>query len=124
MNTKEERNYLISHLEKLTKKGYRCYICTDDNYAYGEIITPNDNVLGVQHEYFGGYTFSLQYKSTSKNGSGCRCLKEPVNEITEEIINQAELEGLSFARSLNAQLYKNSEEWYSNLIYPSLIIEV
>lgn len=114
MSKTEYRNELINSMRELSKYGYICRILNETpGFLYGYIITPSDNIIYVQRDSFEwrGWTFSLEYPPTSKNGTGCGCLEEPVNSITVEIMEQAEKEGLVFAKSLGAKLYKSSAEW-------------
>lgn len=106
-------------IETLKNNGYAVYAAvgrdgrlSSDEGRYVFAITPSDNVLYVQRGYFGGWEVSLQYKPSRENGSGCRANdKQPYSEITLDALQEAERENLIFAGSLNAPLYKSSEEW-------------
>ena len=102
-------NYLFDAITELTKQGYKAYDVGSDTYCY--IITPSDNVLYVQAERFGGYSFSLQYRQSRECGTGCHCLDNPVSVIDVETVQKAEQEGLAFANRLHAPRYSNSAEW-------------
>lgn len=110
MEVKKELN---ESLKMLANNGYKCYTTTPEGWNYGYIITPKDNVLYIQWEYFGGWSFSLQYKASYSCGTGCKCFDEPIFDITVSEVERAELEGLRFAMTLKAPLYKNSDEWLS-----------
>lgn len=110
MEVKKELN---ESLKMLANNGYKCYTTTPEGWNYGYIITPSDNVLYIQWEYFGGWSFSLEYKGNKNTGSGCQCLKNPISDITVSEVERAELEGLHFAMKLKSPLYKNSDEWLS-----------
>jgi len=112
------RQELIEGMKELVKNGFKCFIKKEDpSYLYGFMITPQDNVLYIQRDSFEwrGWTTTLQYKPSKKNGSGCFCFEEPFQRITVETILEAEKEGLNFARKLRATLYNNSEEYLKNL---------
>ena len=118
MKKNNYREELVSSMQELSKNGYRCFIRKENpSYMYGFIITPNDNIIYIQRDSFDwmGWTFSLKYKPSQKNGSGCGCFENPVQEITLEIIQEAEKQGLMFARRLKATLYNNSEEYIKKL---------
>jgi hypothetical protein len=116
---KEYRQELINAMQELNKNGFKCFILKErqDGFMYGYVITPSDNVIYIQRDayHWRGWTFSLKYKPGRDTGTGCQCLEEPVNNITVDIILQAEQEGLKFARKLKANLYKNSQEYKKNL---------
>lgn len=95
------KTMLIKILSSLTPYGYKCYATSRGDWGY--IITPNDNVLYLQHNYFGGWSFMLEYLPSRECGSGCQCLKDPVSDITEDTVKRAETEGLLFAQKLGAE---------------------
>ena len=117
MYDNEYRKELVDAMENLSKEGFKCFILKENpSYMYGYVVTPNDNIIYIQRDSFNwrGWTFSLQYVPSRKNGSACQCLEEPVQEINKEIILQAEQEGLKFARKLRAKLYHSSQEFFEN----------
>lgn len=121
------RQELINAMQELSKNGFKCFILKErPGFMYGYVITPSDNIIYIQRDSFRwrGWTFSLQYKPNRKTGSGCQCLKEPVNTITADIILKAEKEGLLFARKLKVTLYKNSQEYTEKLWNKSEFEEV
>ena len=76
--------------------------------CWGWILTKNKNLLYVQNDYFWGVNFSLKYKPSRENGSGCGAGEErqdPNNIDIEEI----EKSGLRFANSLKAKTYTKEE---------------
>lgn len=124
MRNLEALNELKTALIELTRDGFKCYISTDNNFIYGHVVTPSDNVITISLDYFGVWKTSLKYVPTRKNGSGCSCLENPIGEITKDVILKSEIEGLMFARKLNAKLYRNSIDWYNGLYNKDLIKEV
>lgn len=75
-------------------------------------ISPNGNVLYIQNDYYGGYTVSLQYVPSRKNGSGCRDNTiAPFGEITIENLQKAEQANVDFACKLGANLYPSAGAW-------------
>ena len=117
MNGKQQAIYkdqLVEFMRELAKDGYKSYLHNDstDGYLYGYLITPSDTVMYVQRGDYGyGWTFSIQYKPSKNNGSGCGCLANHIDDLSLAVIQQAEREGLAFANRLNATHYKNSAEW-------------
>lgn len=125
MNNKEDRQELINFMEKASLKGYQCFILKEDpSYLYGFFITPNDNVLYIQRDYFSGWTFTLKYVPSRQNGQGCQCLESPVSNLSITILEQAEREGLQFAYKLKAELYKNSQQFLKKLWNPDSYIQI
>lgn len=109
------REELINSMKELSKEGFRCFILKENpSYMYSYVITPSDNILYIQRDSFEwrGWTVTLKYVPSQKNGSGCQCLEEPFETITKEVILQNEVEGLQFARKLKAVLYKSSAEYF------------
>lgn len=118
MRKNNHREELVNSMQGLSKNGYKCFILRENpSFLYGFAITPSDNIIYIQRDSFHwrGWTFSLEYKPSKKTGSGCQCLENPVQEITPEIIREAENQGLAFARRLKATLYNNSEEYIKKL---------
>ncbi|NCB43595.1 MAG: hypothetical protein EOM59_13395 [Clostridia bacterium] len=75
-------------------------------------VSPSGNVLYVQNDWFGGYTVSLQYVPSRKNGSGCRDNTFDVfGEITVDNLQKAERANVNFAHKLGAVLYSSAEAW-------------
>lgn len=76
--------------------------------CWGWILTKNNNLLYVQNDYFGGVSFSLEYKPLAGLGSGCRAGEE--RQDPENInIDAIEQSGLNFAYNLNAKIYTKQE---------------
>ena len=105
-------------IEAMKKAGYTVYAAkhrdglSSDTSTYVFAITPNDNVLYIQRGYFGGWEISLQYQPSRENGRGCRANdRQPYDELTLAVLQEAERENLAFASDLRATLYKSSEEW-------------
>lgn len=118
MRKNNHREELVNSMQGLSKNGCKCFILRENpSFLYGFAITPSDNIIYIQRDSFHwrGWTFSLEYKPSKKTGSGCQCLENPVQEITPEIIREAENQGLAFARRLKATLYNNSEEYIKKL---------
>lgn len=113
MTKKEFREDLKGILSDLSQDGFNCFMTKRDDASYGYAITPSDNVLYIEHDYFYGWNVSLQYKPSHKNGSGCRCNEEPLTEINSNVILEQEKECLNYARKLEANLYNSSEEFFS-----------
>jgi hypothetical protein len=105
-------------IETLKQNGYTVYaskhrdgVLSSDKDGYVFAITPDDNVLYIQHG-LGGWEISLQYVPSRENGSGCRTNDmQPYNTITADVLAEAERENLAFARKLRAPLYKSSADW-------------
>ena len=97
----------ITVKNELKTAGYKCYTTTKGKWGY--IITPSDNVLYIQRDYFGGWTFSFAYLRSQQNGTGCMCLEKPVYDVSVETVKQAEEEGARFAHKLGAKLYSGSD---------------
>lgn len=97
-----------------SKHGAECYIYCDKkgDFLWGKILTEKVNVLYIQRDSFKwrGWTFSLRYKPSKKNGSGCECFEEPLQEVSYDDILRAEMEGLEFARKLGATLYTDGRK--------------
>ena len=117
---KENRKYLLESLDKLSSAGYRCYITKENRDdtppalqfgCYGYVITPNDNILSVQADYYGGWNFTFMYLRTQVNGVGCQCFEETVGEVNLETVQRAEYEGSLFASRLKAKRYSSPEAW-------------
>ena len=121
---KEQKKELGEILKELVKDGYKCYNQKREDSLYGYIITPSDNVLYIQYDFLGGYKFSFNYIPTKNCGTGCQCLEKGVGKVTKEIVEQAEKEGFAFAIRLKANLYKNSEQWFSKYWDKENLIEV
>jgi len=113
MKKEQQREDLKNILSELSQEGFECFITKRNDSSYGYAITPNNNVLYIECDYFYGYNISLQYKPSKKNGSGCRCNEEPITEINSDIILQQEKSGLAFAWKLKADLYNSSEEFFN-----------
>jgi len=105
------KSELILIMQMLAQHGYKCFTTTKGEYGF--IITPSDNVLYIQRDtyWWQGWTFSLAYIPSTKNGSGCGCLEDPVQEVDVATVERAESEGLSFALRLGAELYRDSDSW-------------
>ena len=117
-NNQEYRQELINSMQELSKNGFKCFVLKENpSYMYGFVITPNDNIIYIQRDFskWRGWTMSLQYKPSKKNGTGCQCFEEPIEKITLELILEAEKAGLNFARRLKATLYNNSNEYLEKL---------
>lgn len=76
--------------------------------CWGWILTKNKNLLYVENGYLWGVDFSLKYKPSRENGSGCRAGEErqDPDKINIDTIEQS---GLSFAHSLKAKTYTKEE---------------
>ena len=112
------RQELINSLKELSIEGFRCFILKENpSFLYGFIITSSDNVLYIQRDAFKtrGWTLTLEYKPSKKNGTGCQCFDNPFETITKDIVLQAEQEGMLFAKKLDAELYENSNEFIEKL---------
>lgn len=104
------------------QKGYKAYVVDNDEYYYGYIITPRDNVLCVTPAEFWGAFISLKYVPSKNTGSGCSCHgnvvfgEHYVMEIKDiETLVSLENEGLKYAVELKAKMYKNSRECLEKL---------
>lgn len=108
---------LLQAMQDLKKEGYKGYIFNEKYWLFGYVITPRQNVIYIQRDTydFRGWTFTLKYKPSRKNGSGCQCLESPIRNINKDILIQAEKEGLLFAKKLKAELYKNVDEFLASL---------
>lgn len=107
-------------IKTMKENGYRVFATKSSvrdslsNVEGGWVFTvsPAGNVLYVQNDWFGGYTVSLQYVPSRKNGSGCRDNTFDVfGEITVENLQKAEQANVNFARKLGATLYPSAEAW-------------
>ena len=106
-------------IDTLKINGYTVYAgkdkdgsTTDKTSGYVFAISPKNNVLYVQEDYFGGYYVSLQYVPSRKNGSGCHDNTiENAWTVTPEFMQKSENGCLQFARKLGAELYKTPEQW-------------
>ena len=106
-------------IEMLKKNGYTVYASksrdntlSHETTGYVFAVSPSDNILYIQRGYFGGWEISLQYQPSKKNGSGCRTNDlQPYNDVTIEVMKEAERENLSYARQLHATLYESIEDW-------------
>ena len=116
----EARAEIIAAMKDLTKDGFVCYMSPGSTYGYiiwpeGEHNAPQ--ILYVQMDHFGGYSFSYQYHPSKGNGSGCACFEGigrhsvAVPAITKEIVGEAIRGGYSFARSFRADFYKSVKQW-------------
>ncbi len=76
--------------------------------CWGWILTKNKNLLYVQNEHLWGVGFSLKYKPSKENGSGCRAGEERQDPNNIDI-KEIEQSGLNFAHSLNAKIYTKQE---------------
>lgn len=124
--TRQEDMYndLLEVLKEIKGYGLKVFIRTDARYAYGFIVTENDNVLYIEASYFYGYDFSLRYIPTEENGRGYKINGDPITEISKSIIEQLESDGLDFAHGIKAPLYKNSEEFFNELWSDDFLKEV
>ena len=103
-------NELKNVLQMAEENGYKCWQMEENciGSTWGLMVTPLDNVLYIQFGDWGGFTFSLKYLPSAKNGSGCACLEDSVSTVDLETLKRAEMEGLRFARKLRATMYKDS----------------
>lgn len=92
--------------------GYTAYAVKGYD-TFGYIVTPNDNVIGVTKDYFGGVNFDLEYVPSSAHGSGCRCNDAPLFSFDVADLAALESKGLAFAKQLGAKLYHGSGAWLS-----------
>lgn len=109
---KQARENLISFMTGMVAKGYRCFINTEDRFgqnAYGIIVLPN-HIMSISLDYFEGWHYSICYKPSSKNGSGCRCNDIKVNDLSEETLMLHYHSCLAFARKLDAEFYPTVEK--------------
>ena len=109
----------------LTQNGYTCYAATPTKNNAGviifapgaSIVTPSDNVLGIEWAQFGGWHFSFEYHPSSTTGSSCSCTDSGdgddfgLSDVTLRDVQKAEQNGLRHARCYGAKLYKSSDEW-------------
>lgn len=119
---------VLEALAKAKESGYEAYK-VGDYTSFGYVITPRGNVLGVSEATFnrGGVTFSFEYKPSRINGRGCSCMETTDEQdlgispqkLNADTLKQFEDNGLTFARELRAQLYKNVDEWKADSYWKS-----
>ena len=115
----EERNQMIEKAaqDAANIDGYKVFKTTSLNYHYFFVITPSDNILYIQLDEFFGMCASFEYQPGPNTGRGCGCgcgkgsERLRFYEITRELLEELEKDGLYYARRLKANLYKNSDEW-------------
>jgi hypothetical protein len=110
----ENTAYLEEALRALLHHGYSCYtIRSDDDLGRpsGFIITPDNSVLYVHNEYFGGWNFTYEYRQSREHGTGCQCLEQAANDVSLETVKRAEYQGKSYALRLKASLYSSPDAW-------------
>lgn len=119
----ESINEAINQVLKI--EGYKIFRNPERNYFF--VVTPSDNILYIENNYFFGLNISLQYIPSQKTGSGCSCLDSSdgyTGELTKESLIRFENNGLNFARRLHANLYKSSNDFFNNYWEKGKIIEI
>lgn len=97
--------------------GYTVYKVPERNYFH--IVTPKNNILYIQLDDFFGMCACFEYKPNPKTGSGCGCgcgkggERFRFYEITRDLLEYLESDGILYAKHLKATLYENPEEWLS-----------
>lgn len=109
------RGKIIEEMKLMGAQGCRCFIKNYNghfpDHTHGFVVTPSDNVMYWEFEYFRGFRYSLQYIPENNHGTGCRALDEfPTFDL--ETVLKNEKECLRYAKKLRATLYPNSETWY------------
>lgn len=103
--------------------GYTAYVVKGHD-TFGYIVTPNDNVIGVNKDYFGGVNFDLEYVPSKEHGSGCRCNDEPLFSFDVAVLATLESKGLAFAKRLGAKLYSSSAAWLNKCYWRDSLKEL
>ena len=103
-------NFVKQVLLLAKENGYKAYE-VEGYDTFGYIITPSDNVLTVNRDYFGGVTFTFNYVPSRENGMGCMCFEDALYEVGIDDLVRAEKEGRAFAFKLGAKKYSSSKEW-------------
>lgn len=106
----EAREALLQFFMEMVEKGYRCFISATDlvGSVYGIVVLEN-TVMDISLEYFGGWNYSLNYKPSKGNGSGCRCNDIALNDLSYETLRVHEKGCVEFARKLKAEMYPTTE---------------
>lgn len=121
----------MSTLEKILEiakeAGYKVLKVKDET-RYAFLITPDQNVLGVYEEYFGGCNLVLKYKPSRKTGTGFAAYNgyDCPTEWTLNMIKEDEKELIENARKIKAEFYSSPEEWkaYEESFYGKTFEEV
>ncbi len=88
-----------------------------EEYSYFFVVTPKNNVLCISRAMSFGLDCALKYVPSKENGHGCRCNNEPFHEVTKELLETLENEGMKFASSLGAKLYKDPATFFGHYCY-------
>lgn len=112
----------MEHTIELAKaNGYKVYKVKSHDYV--RLVTPRRNVLCISKSYWGnGLVFTLMYKPSKDNGSGCTCHKTsegfyfgiPDHQMTLEKLEELEDYGCKYANELGASLYKDPQEFFDS----------
>ena len=112
MKNNKTRKELKKILKDLTNEGLSCYSTTSGNWGY---ILIGDYFLYIQKNIHGlGWDFSLPYKPSQKNGTGCEALNEVTQTIDKKFIEGCLLAGLNHANRLGATLHNSPDEYLNN----------
>ncbi len=93
-----------------TVEGCKSYK-VEEHDTFGFVVTPDNNILCVSEDYFGGLRVALEYIPSKENGSGCSCNDDPIFEYDADMLKKLEVDGFTFAKSLGAKLYPNVDSW-------------
>ena len=135
MKSIEKEKTLTEILKSISKvDGYTCYIYssaqwegeTHSDSLWGYITTPSNNILYIEFGFGGGWKFSLTYKPSRGNGSGCQCLTNAVDLVTIETVQQAEIEGIRFASTFRPRpvFYKSFEEFRKGYFKSEKLVQI
>ena len=95
-----EKEYEIEFYKKIASeikpKGFRCFLYNEGTSVWLCIITPNNSWLSVDNAEFSGFNIDYEYEPSRDFGSGCRYNEHALNEITSEILFEAEEYGRNF----------------------------
>ncbi len=102
--------------------GYEIFTVPQQNFIY--VVTPDQNVLCIYADTFGGLKASLEYRPGPNTGTGCRCTDGVFFEVTKEYIKYLEKEGLAFANQLGAKFYESPEGFFNRCYFRRLLTKV
>ena len=89
------------------------------NKKYIFLITPDENILGIYEEYYGGCNVVLKYKPSKKSGSGCAAYDPyscPVIFTMSKIEKEVE-ELVRWAKRMKVEFFESPEafiKWYED----------
>lgn len=106
------RREKIERILRMAKaNGCEAYIVPKGKVPYGYIIFPDQIVIGVFEGIVKGWSFTIAYVPSEKNGNGCYCQDEPVMSVDWNVICDMKEKGVDKAKEIGAIIYESADEW-------------